>query len=160
MDQQQVSRKATSPNGRLFRWVALPGAPLLLLSSALGPEFVGDQVIRSSIALVLLSLAPLTFIDRSVKLRHPKNLAMVILAIILTASAAGFFLWRKGTVVAEARFNPGIAPFDITVREVPVPVTLTPFHCHAETRSISGDILPIFWDRLHAEEGQDRVDAP
>ena|ERR1051325_696655 len=34
-----------------------------------------------------------------------------------------FEFWRNGKVVAEAEFNPGIAPFTLTVREVPVPVT-------------------------------------
>jgi hypothetical protein len=34
-----------------------------------------------------------------------------------------FVVWRHGTVVAEAKFNPGIAPFTIEVRRVPVPVT-------------------------------------
>jgi len=31
--------------------------------------------------------------------------------------------WRKGEVVATAKFDPGIAPFTIEVRKVPVPVT-------------------------------------
>ena len=35
----------------------------------------------------------------------------------------GWRIWRNGNVVAEAEFNPGIAPFTLTVREVPVPVT-------------------------------------
>lgn len=34
-----------------------------------------------------------------------------------------FVQWRAGDVVATASFNPGIAPFDIKVRKVPVPVT-------------------------------------
>ena len=123
MDQQQSSKQVISLSLRLFRWVALLGAPLLFLSGAVGPKFVGDQVTLANIALALLTLAPLTFIDRSVELRHPKNLAMVIVVIILIAGNAEFFLWREGSIVAEARFNPGIAPFDITVREVPVPVT-------------------------------------
>lgn len=123
MDQQQISRNAIFSKVRFLRWVALVGAPLLILSSAIGPKFVGDRVVLSNIAFVLLTLAPLTFIDWSVKLWHRKNLGMVILVVILTASYAGFFVWREGTVVAKASFNPGIAPFDITVREVPVPVT-------------------------------------
>ncbi len=34
-----------------------------------------------------------------------------------------FEQWRQGKVVAEAEFDPGIAPFKVVVRRVPVPVT-------------------------------------
>lgn len=41
---------------------------------------------------------------------------------VLLVGLAGWF-WRAGSVVAEAEFDPGIAPFDVSVRKVPVPVT-------------------------------------
>ena len=37
-------------------------------------------------------------------------------------TAESFNEWRKGVVVATAKFDPGIAPFTIEVRKVPVPV--------------------------------------
>lgn len=45
----------------------------------------------------------------------------VILVII--GSLGTFLWWRKGVVVASAKFDPGIAPFSVEVRKVPVPVT-------------------------------------
>jgi hypothetical protein len=60
-------------------------------------------------------------------LKHSNNrrtkivsLIPITLVIILFVS---FHTWRGGNVVARAQFNPGIAPFDIEVREVPIPVT-------------------------------------
>jgi hypothetical protein len=86
-------------------------------------DFAAGPITLNAIAVVLLFIGILTFIDPSVKLRHPKNLALVIPIVIFTAVIVGFFLWRAGSIVAAATFNPGIAPFNITVREVPVPVT-------------------------------------
>ena len=106
-----------------LRQAALLGAPLLMLSSLLWPDRAIGQVTLRVIALALLLIGLLTFFDPSVKLRHPRNLALIIAIVTFAASIAGFFLWRAGSIVAEARYNPGIAPFDITVREVPVPVT-------------------------------------
>lgn len=121
MNQEQASTRVISLKVRLVRQVALLGAPLLLLSSVIWPGFRGDQGTLAAVVLLLVGL--LTYFDRSVRLHHPKNLAIIMAVIIFIASGAGFFLWREGTIVAEARFNPGIAPFDITVRKVPVPVT-------------------------------------
>src|SRR5262245_33758831 len=47
-------------------------------------------------------------------------IAGLIIILILPVS---FWGWRQGEVVAKAEFNPGIAPFTIEVRKVPVPVT-------------------------------------
>jgi len=83
---------------------------------------VGQVTLRVA-ALALLVIGLLTFIEPSVALRHPRNLAIVLAIATFAAGSAGFFLWRAGRIVAEATYNPGIAPFDVTVREVPVPVT-------------------------------------
>ncbi len=51
---------------------------------------------------------------------------LIMFGVILLVIAAGqvvLRIWRHGTVVAEAQFDPGIAPFTLTVRRVPVPVT-------------------------------------
>ncbi len=52
---------------------------------------------------------------------RPALLPGALLAVI--ASGALFYWWRQGTVVASATFDPGIAPFDVKVTRVPVPVT-------------------------------------
>lgn len=75
------------------------------------------------IALALLIVGIATCIDPSVKLLHPKNLAAVLSVVLFAGAIIGFNIWRAGNVVAEATFNPGIAPFDVTVRKVPAPVT-------------------------------------
>ena len=46
-------------------------------------------------------------------------LPLLILGACITAN----WWWRRGDVVAKAEFDPGIAPFTIEVRRVPVPVT-------------------------------------
>jgi len=43
--------------------------------------------------------------------------------LILGAGISAHWWWRRGEVVAKAEFDPGIAPFTIEVRRVPVPVT-------------------------------------
>ena len=51
---------------------------------------------------------------------------VVVSALILAAVLSMMVsvrIWRHGRVVAEASFNPGVAPFTLTVRRVPVPVT-------------------------------------
>jgi hypothetical protein len=122
MDQQPARTSVTPLTTRIVRHVALMGAPLFLLGGTiLWPDV--DRPTLSLTALGLLFLGLLTFIDRSVKLRHRKNLVIVAPIAIFVVIIAGFFYWRAGTIVAAASFNPGIAPFDITVREVPVPVT-------------------------------------
>jgi hypothetical protein len=50
-----------------------------------------------------------------------KTLGIVLL--LLLAGFAAMRWWRSGVIVAQAQFDPGIAPFTITVRRVPVPVT-------------------------------------
>jgi hypothetical protein len=96
---------------------------LLILSSLFWTGLPGDRGTYPVIATVLFLIAFLTFIDLSLKLRHRKNLIIIACAMIFIGGVAVHFLWRDGTVVAKARFDPGIAPFDITVRGVPVPVT-------------------------------------
>jgi len=108
---------------KILRLVAYLGAPLLLLIGVIWPGLAIDLLTLSAIALVLLLVGLLTFIDPAVKLYHRQNLAIVAAVIVFTAAIVGHFLWRAGRVVAEATFDPGIAPFDLTVREVPVPVT-------------------------------------
>lgn len=50
-------------------------------------------------------------------------LMMVVGICIILFPSGMLFWWRQGKVVAEATFDPGIAPFKIKVRSVPVPVT-------------------------------------
>jgi hypothetical protein len=123
MDHLPPSTRVTPRKIKILRLAAFPAAALLLLSSSIWPDFAVGPVGSNAIALALLFIGLLTFIDPSAKLRHPKNLAIVVPVAILAAIVVGFFVWRAGGIVATASFNPGIAPFDITVREVPVPVT-------------------------------------
>lgn len=90
---------------------------------AVWPGLALDPLTLSVILLVLLFIGLLTFIDPAAKLYRGQNLAIVIALVLFTAAVAGHFIWRAGRIVAEAKFDPGIAPFDVTVREVPVPVT-------------------------------------
>lgn len=106
-----------------IRLAAFLGTPLLVLIGLNWPELAIDPVTFSAIALALVSIGLLTLIDPAVGLRHPKNLVIVIALVIFAAGVVGFLFWRTGRVVARATFNPGIAPFEVTVREVPVPVT-------------------------------------
>ena len=51
---------------------------------------------------------------------------LTYLAIFLAwplAGGAAIWWWRSGEIVASAKFDPGIAPFTLVVRRVPVPVT-------------------------------------
>lgn len=105
---------------RLFCVVA---GSLLMLSSLFWTSLPGERGAYPVIATVLFLIAFLTSIDLSLRLRHPRNLIVIACAMIFMAGVSVHFLWRDGTVVAKASFDPGIAPFDITVREVPVPVT-------------------------------------
>ena len=50
-------------------------------------------------------------------------LVPIFIVVMFLIFESGWRIWRNGKVVAEAEFNPGIAPFTLTVREVPVPVT-------------------------------------
>jgi len=123
MDHQATSTQVAPPKIRILRQVAFLGAPLLLLIGIMWPNLAAEHVAISAITLVLLFTGLLTFIDPAVRLRHPRNLALIMAIATFAASIAGFFYWRAGSIVAEATFNRGIAPFGITVREVPVPVT-------------------------------------
>src|SRR2546430_1989771 len=49
--------------------------------------------------------------------------ARILLVGSLVLILGGFWWWRHGVIVAHATFDPGIAPFSIEVRKVPVPVT-------------------------------------
>jgi len=53
--------------------------------------------------------------------RSLKYLAIPV--VLFLAVLAAMWWWRSGVIVASARFDPGIAPFTIQVRRVPVPVT-------------------------------------
>src|SRR5712664_3994138 len=52
-----------------------------------------------------------------------RPLWLLIALLVFGAVLAGLWWWRRGEVVAKAEFDPGIAPFTIEVRRVPVPVT-------------------------------------
>jgi len=93
------------------------------LIGAIWPGLALDPISLSVILLVLLFIGLLTFIDPAVKLYHRTNLVIVIAVAVFAAAVAGHYIWRAGRIVAETTFDPGIAPFDIAVREVPVPVT-------------------------------------
>jgi hypothetical protein len=123
MDQQPASSLGTPLKVRTLRQAAFLGAPLLVLISILWPKLAIGQMTLYAMTLALVFIGLLTFIDPAVRLRHPRNLVIVVGIVIFTASIVGLVFWRAGSIVAEATFNPGIAPFDITVREVPVPVT-------------------------------------
>jgi hypothetical protein len=49
--------------------------------------------------------------------------ALLLGVLVSALMMGGFWYWRQGEVVAAASFDPGIAPFTIEVRKVPVPVT-------------------------------------
>ncbi len=123
MRQQLASTRVVPLKIKILRLVATFGAPLLLLIGVIWPGLVIDQITLSTIALALILIGLSTFIDPAVKLYRPQNLVIVITLVIFTTYVVGHFFWRAGSIVAEATFDPGIAPFDITVREVPVPVT-------------------------------------
>lgn len=119
----QLSTRVTPLKIKIVRQVAFVGAPLLWVIGAVWPGLALDLTTLSAVLLVLLFIGLLTFIDPAVKLYRGQNLAIVMALVLFTAAIAGHFIWRAGRIVAEAKFDPGIAPFDVTVREVPVPVT-------------------------------------
>jgi hypothetical protein len=123
MDQPPNSTQVVSSKVKILRQTSIYGAVLLLLSGLVWPGLALDRITAYDLALALLLLALWSSIDPSLKLRHPKNLAIVVFISILLGANATFLLWREGKVVAEAKFDPGIAPFELTVRQVPVPVT-------------------------------------
>jgi hypothetical protein len=108
---------------RLLRSAAFLGAALVMLVAVAWPGPVARSGGLYALALALFFLGALTFIDRSLRWRHPRNVTVLAFVAIFAAAVAAHTVWRAGTVVAKASFNPGIAPFDVTVREVPVPVT-------------------------------------
>lgn len=123
MSRQPTTMPVVPSKIKILRLVAYFGASLLLLVGFIWPGLAVDQLTLSAVAFVLLFIGLLTFINPAVKLYHRRNLVIVIATAVFIAGFAGHFFWRAGSIVAEARFDPGIAPFDITVREVPVPVT-------------------------------------
>ncbi len=125
MGQHPASTQVTPLKIKILRLVVYLGTPLLWLIGFIWPGLALDQLTLSIILVVLLFIGLLTFIDPAVKLYHGMNLVIVVALVIFMAAIAGHYFWRAGRIVAEATFNPGIAPFDITVREVPVPVTLS-----------------------------------
>jgi hypothetical protein len=122
MDRQQTSAQVPLKR-RILRAGAFVAAGLLLLSSIVSPALAVHATTLYLVMLALFFVGVLTFIDPSVKLRHPRNLAVFAFIAAFAAAVVALIVWRAGGVVAEATFNPGIAPFDLTVREVPVPVT-------------------------------------
>ena len=73
--------------------------------------------------------------------RAARRLGVIVLvvgALVLAGSVIAFKLWRRGTIVAEATFDPGIAPFTLTVRKVPVPVTTAVLGGEASVLTLSG----------------------
>lgn len=123
MGEPGASSRVTPFKIKALRQVAYLGAPLLLLIGVIWPGLAVDPITLSAVALVLLLVGLLTFIDPAVKLYRGWNLAILVGLAAFAAAIAGHFVWRAGRIVAEAKFDPGIAPFDVTVREVPVPVT-------------------------------------
>src|SRR5260370_39637763 len=105
-----------------IRVAAFLGTPLLVLIGLNWPELAIAPIAFSAIALALVSIGLLTLIDPAAGLRHPKNLVIVIALVIFAAGVVGFLFSRTGPVVARATFNPSIAPFRVTGREVPLPV--------------------------------------
>jgi hypothetical protein len=103
----------------MLRSGAFLGAALVLLGGVVWPGLTGFY----AVALALFFVGALTLVDRSVKWRHPRNLTVIAFIAVFASAVIAHVVWRAGSVVAEATFDPGIAPFDVTVREVPVPVT-------------------------------------
>ncbi|HJY76061.1 MAG TPA: hypothetical protein VKE95_05480 [Burkholderiales bacterium] len=108
---------------RLLRSAAFLGAALAMLVAVAWPGPAARSGGLYALAFALFLLGALTFIERSRGWRHPGNLVVFAFLTIFAVAVVAHVVWRAGTVVAEASFNPGIAPFDVTVREVPVPVT-------------------------------------
>jgi hypothetical protein len=98
--------------------VPVIGCILLLLSWIVRLRYfdhsaLASGLFNSAIALILLN----SFLQTNTKK------ARIILIATLALLFGGFWWWRNGKVVAHATFDPGIAPFTIEVRKVPVPVT-------------------------------------
>ena len=108
---------------RLLRSATFLGAALVMLVAVAWPGPAARSGVLYALALALFFLGALTFVDRSRGWRDPRNVVVLAFVAIFAAAVAAHTVWRAGTVVAEASFDPGIAPFDVTVREVPVPVT-------------------------------------
>lgn len=81
-------------------------------------DWINGSLIAAMV--VALAVAARGWKERRSLLHFAVPLAM---ALVLVLAQGAWWFWRSGSVVAEAEFNPGIAPFQITVREVPVPVT-------------------------------------
>ena len=75
----------------------------------------------SIVANAWFFLLPIALIILCFK-RGDIKLGLIMLCII-GLLGLGWWWWRSGSIVARAEFDPGIAPFTIVVRRVPVPVT-------------------------------------
>ncbi len=106
-----------------MRLAAFLGAPLLVFVGALWPDLPVDQTSLFGVGMALPFVGIATYLDLSVRPWHRRNLGVLAALVFFAAAILGFYYWRAGTIVAEAKFDPGIAPFDLTVRSVPVPVT-------------------------------------
>lgn len=74
------------------------------------------------------------------------GLPAVVILLILLVGQTGWLIWRHGTVVAEASFDPGVAPFTLTVRRVPVPVTHSEhFICELRRGQYPVTSFRFFW---------------
>ena len=111
------------PYRRVVGTTAFLLAPLLLLVGLYWPALAPYNRELNILYLILYFVALSTWIDWSKKLWHKTNLFALILLAVFVTLTVGFSVWRNGRIVARAMFDPGIAPFDITVREVPVLVT-------------------------------------
>jgi hypothetical protein len=99
------------------------GAAVLLFLVAAWPGAVAPAGVGYTLVLAFFLAGVLSYVDRSIGVSHPKNLAIFLAIAVFAAAIAAHAFWREGRVVAKATLGPSIAPFDVTVREVPVPVT-------------------------------------
>ena len=80
-------------------------------------ESLWSMLSQWQILLAPANILLLLFALRTSRLVKGLLIALLVFPYII------FAVWRAGRIVAEAEFNPGVAPFHLTVRRVPVPVT-------------------------------------
>jgi hypothetical protein len=114
---------APSRRIRIARSAAFVGAGVLLYAVVAWPAAASYATGLLAGIVALFCFGLLSFIDLSLGLKHPRNLAVLIAVVLFAGLLIAHEVWRAGSVVARASFNPGIAPFVVTVRKVPVPVT-------------------------------------
>ena len=117
-----------------------------------------EPLLTGQWAAVLMVLV-LVLILSTVKVsRRIKAILLAILFVPLIAHG----IWRMGRVVAEAQFNPGIAPFHLTVRRVPVPVTQSShFIVELKRGQYVVTSFRYFWPEYtpeHVKIGWDKID--